>query len=357
MPISTRLMVQSTIVLLAIGLAALVIVVGMTSWLNERAQLYFDDVIEARDTRGAAVELRAALQAAEASQRGFLLTGNEIYLAPYGTARALAEDQVEKVKQALSRYPGQEPLIERLSAVVREKLLEFDSTIALKTAMKDDEALAVVRTNHGKALMDEANVFLSGVIRAADERLTDGVNEQRRNTIRLRWASILAARGDHRRRRRRRDGRRPVHARDPPGARRGATRQCRPRDARCPANRGTGTGARARRIASRRDEPPRRQQPADGRFAGEPAGERGDRSGREKSVGRDAGTHLRRRYDPYPALYLPRRRDGGARRIPVDAPRPPRHLDAGRRPWCVGDLWPRRRSAFPRMPASAWASS
>jgi hypothetical protein len=44
----------------------------MTSWLGERAQVYFNDVIEndvieARDTRGPAVELRSALQMAESA--------------------------------------------------------------------------------------------------------------------------------------------------------------------------------------------------------------------------------------------------------------------------------------------------
>jgi hypothetical protein len=35
--------------------------------------------------------LRSALQTAEASQRGFLLSNNEIYLSPYDSAKALAE--------------------------------------------------------------------------------------------------------------------------------------------------------------------------------------------------------------------------------------------------------------------------
>ena len=56
----------------------------MTFWLGERAQVYFNEVIAARDARSAAVDLRNAVQTAESSQRGFLFTGNEIYLAPYG---------------------------------------------------------------------------------------------------------------------------------------------------------------------------------------------------------------------------------------------------------------------------------
>ena len=60
----------------------------------------------------------------------------------------------------------------RLEAVISEKFGEMDQTIALKSERKDADALALFRTNRGKALMDEANVFLSGIILSADERLT-----------------------------------------------------------------------------------------------------------------------------------------------------------------------------------------
>jgi len=193
MPISVRFVVQSTVILLAVGFLALLAIVGMTIWLGERSQAYVDEVIEARDTRSAAVELRSALQGAEASQRGFIATGNEIYLAPYGTAKAQAEDQLVVIKRALAPHSESEALLQRLSSVVGEKLAEMDRTIALKNARQDAEALAVVKTNRGKALMDESNVFLSGIIRAADERLTIGVEEQRTNALRLRWVSILGA--------------------------------------------------------------------------------------------------------------------------------------------------------------------
>lgn len=193
MPISSRFVVQSTIGLLAVGLLTLLAIVGMTIWLGERSQLHFGEVVEARDTRTAAAELRSAVQAAESSQRGFIATGNEIYLAPYGTAKANAEDQLALLKRALAPHAGTEPLVRRLAAVVGEKFFEMDQSIALKGELKDAEALAVLRTNRGKALMDEANVFLSGIIRTADERLTAGVVEQRANALMLRWVSIGGA--------------------------------------------------------------------------------------------------------------------------------------------------------------------
>src|SRR6187551_361455 len=113
MPISSRFFVRSTTALLFVGFLALLGIVGMTFWLGERAQLYFNDVIEARDARGAAVDLRNAVQTAESGQRGFLFTGNEIYLAPYDTAKALAFRQLETVTRLLSSYKGAEISIQR----------------------------------------------------------------------------------------------------------------------------------------------------------------------------------------------------------------------------------------------------
>ena len=82
-------------------------------------------------------------------------------------------------------------MLRRLSTTIASKFAEMDETIALKRDRRDDEALAVIRSNRGKALMDEANVFLSGIIGTADERPTAEVSDQRRNAHWLRLASIF----------------------------------------------------------------------------------------------------------------------------------------------------------------------
>lgn len=192
MTLTSRFFVQFTLGLLVVGFLALFAIVGMTIWLGNRAQVYFDEVIEARDTRASAVELRNAVQLAESSQRGFLVTGNEIYLAPYGTARSLAYRQLDLVKRNLAPYKDTELALQRMTEIIKEKFIEMDETIALKRARKDAAALAIIRTNRGKALMDEANVFFAGVITRADDRLTAGVGEQRANAALLRLVSIIA---------------------------------------------------------------------------------------------------------------------------------------------------------------------
>ena len=191
MPISVRFVIRLTIGLLALGFLALFGIVGMTSWLNERASLNFDNAIAARDIRGAAVELRDALRTAESSQRGYVFTGNEIYLAPYDAAKIQAQRQLEALKRLLPGDPTTARVFGRLDVVTTDKISEMDQTIQLKKDRRDADTLALFRSNRGKALMDEANLFLTSIVQSADERLISDVGEQRANTAMLRWASII----------------------------------------------------------------------------------------------------------------------------------------------------------------------
>src|SRR3954451_1041151 len=118
MPISARLVVKYAGLLLAIGFLTLLGIVGMTIWLGERAQTYANEAIQARDTRVSAVELRSAIQSAESAERGFIVSGNEIYLAPYDSARVSLERQLARLKSLLAPYKETDAMLRRLSAVI-----------------------------------------------------------------------------------------------------------------------------------------------------------------------------------------------------------------------------------------------
>jgi signal transduction histidine kinase len=177
--------------LLLIGFIALMAIVGTTYWLGLRTQTYFDEVLAARNARSAAAELRNSLTVAESSQRGFIFTGNEIYLAPYDTAKMSAERNLASVKATLASYPETAESAEKFTEVVQQKFAEMDQTIALKRLRRDTELDEIVRSNRGKVLMDETNIFISGAIRASDKRLADGVEEHRANTATLQTVSVI----------------------------------------------------------------------------------------------------------------------------------------------------------------------
>ena len=177
---------------LVIGFLALFAVVGMTMWLGERSNTLFQDTALQRNARIAAVELRDALRTAESSQRGYLLTGNEIYLAPYDTAKARAGQQMADLERRVDKTSEAPPYLARLREAVGEKLQEMDQSVAMKRGGSDENALSIIRSNRGKALMDEINVYLYGAMLNADEKSTLFEAEQQSNASMLRWVSLVA---------------------------------------------------------------------------------------------------------------------------------------------------------------------
>lgn len=193
MPISARAFVRSQVLFLVVGLLALAAIVLVAWWLGERSGEIADEILDARDLKTASVELGALLQRAESSQRGFLYTGNEVYLAPYDLAKASALRGVSELPSRLANYPDMMAAAEQLSRVFADKFLEMDQTITLTRARDTDAALDLVLTNRGKALTDEANVYITGLSLAADNRLASLVKEQTDNTLWQRLVSIAAA--------------------------------------------------------------------------------------------------------------------------------------------------------------------
>ncbi len=178
---------------LTIGFVALIVIVSTTIWLVERGNSLTEQSAFQRKIRIAAVELRDHLRTAESSQRGFLLTGNQIYLAPYDTAKTRARQELEDLSRLIAPDAPNRAMLPRLSETVGEKIGDMDSSIALKSAGRDAEAMALLQRNRGKTLMDEINVYLYGAILIADENITLSSAEQQRNALMLRWISAGAA--------------------------------------------------------------------------------------------------------------------------------------------------------------------
>lgn len=179
--------------MLTLGLVALALIVMATLWLNERAQMQLTESVRATELRKSAEGLRSALLAAEGSQRGYLLTGNEIYLSPYDTAHIQALEELEKIRLHLGVQMDSQRLVEDLSRAVTGRLHDLKTTIALKSRRQESDALSIINSNMGKSLMDEASVYLNGISLDADEKVAAGIREQSHNTNWMRLVSLLAA--------------------------------------------------------------------------------------------------------------------------------------------------------------------
>jgi signal transduction histidine kinase len=191
MPITKSSFVWTSVILLLIGFVALIGIVGTSFWLVQRSGTFFDEVVEARDARVAAIALRSALRDMETGQRGYLLTGDDKYLEPYSKARDTVMADYEELRKLLLPYPKAVDAMERMGAAVRDKVAELEQTIALRRDGKTDEALDIVRTDRGKQAMDESRQVLDAIVAAADRRSEAGVTDQRQNAQALRLVTIL----------------------------------------------------------------------------------------------------------------------------------------------------------------------
>src|SRR4029450_4908711 len=94
----------------------------------------------------------AAVTDAETGQRGFLLTGDEEYLAPYNDTRAAMDTDLRELKRRWPDTAGGD--LDALDRLVRSKIGELERTIALRRQGRPTTAEGMVRSGHGKAQMD-----------------------------------------------------------------------------------------------------------------------------------------------------------------------------------------------------------
>ena len=193
MPISANVFVRSTVALLLVGFLALAGIVGTTIWLVEQNQTWFQQTTEARLARSATVNLRNALQDAETGQRGYLLTGEERYLQPYERATPLIAELMDQLSTFVSPFPESEAAIPTMRAAVADKVAELAETVDLMRQGRRDDAIAIVLTDRGKGAMDEARALFDSLITAADNRIIEGVENQRNASNGLRWVTIIGA--------------------------------------------------------------------------------------------------------------------------------------------------------------------
>ncbi|WP_052214377.1 CHASE3 domain-containing protein [Belnapia sp. F-4-1] len=98
----------------------------------------------------------ADLLDAETGQRGFLLIGEDSYLGPYRQAVDRIWADFASL-DAMVMLPAQQARLETLRPLIEAKLAELAETVALRRNAAE-AALAVVRTDRGRQLMDHIRI-------------------------------------------------------------------------------------------------------------------------------------------------------------------------------------------------------
>ncbi|MBS9478778.1 sensor histidine kinase [Ancylobacter radicis] len=191
MPISRGSFILSTLILLALGLFALAAVVVSNVWLVQRTQDLVTEVQQIRRLRAATVDLRSLLQDAETGQRGYLLTSDEAYLAPFRQAVERLGTQVETFTRAADADPVASRLAPSLVTTAQTKVAELQRTIDMAQAGQVQAAVEEVRTDRGKELMDEARAAFRDIIEEVETRLQSINARQASSADALWWVSVV----------------------------------------------------------------------------------------------------------------------------------------------------------------------
>lgn len=146
-------------------------------------------VADSYERRAAAAWVLVTMRDAETGQRGYLLTGQEQYLAPFLQAKRDLATRLVTLGTVQSLGPAEDKLVDEMRAAVDLKMKELEYSIALRREKGFDAALALTFTGEGLRAMDEIR-RTAGAIREMETQEL----ERRGHDARISYYSTAAAR-------------------------------------------------------------------------------------------------------------------------------------------------------------------
>ncbi len=177
---------------LALGFVLLGAVVAGRSWLIETQRDSNDAVRAVLEFDSRLVTVLSLAQDMETGQRGFLLTGEEVYLEPYRSAMTALPRELDEIRDVLRQSPGRQSQFEALRSALDDKRAEVDATLALYRSGNAAGALALVRTDRGKQAMDNVRSAIREMRGAETAELQEKLAASERVDDLLRGASFAA---------------------------------------------------------------------------------------------------------------------------------------------------------------------
>jgi signal transduction histidine kinase/CheY-like chemotaxis protein len=150
------------------ALAALIMVAAF--WLGARNKSDDQWVLHSLEVRAQLTRVLSLVQSAETGQRGYLLTGRDIYLQPYQRAISELPAMLDSTQKMVRDNPQQLQNLPQLRQLITDKLDELRSTIDAYKAGNSAAALAVVNNDTGYRLMQEIRQLIEAM-QAEEDRL------------------------------------------------------------------------------------------------------------------------------------------------------------------------------------------
>lgn len=105
----------------------------------------------------------STLKDAETGQRGYLLTLSQSYLEPFDSAQDRIKEDLRQMTGSLVAEQEESPNFSELINLIPQKLDELNRTVDLARQGHMDQALAIVRADQGKNLMDQIRLNVAKI--------------------------------------------------------------------------------------------------------------------------------------------------------------------------------------------------
>jgi CHASE3 domain sensor protein len=161
--------------MLAGFLIGLLVLIGAALLLARSVATLQDARVLAKHARSeleTLVSFLATIEDAETGQRGYLLTGDSTYLAPYTEARHLIGDQVAQLDSLTAADPSEHAAVVALRGHVAVKMGELAESIRLR-ARAPDAASALMLTGAGQREMMAIRTLVEGIRQVERRRLDE----------------------------------------------------------------------------------------------------------------------------------------------------------------------------------------
>lgn len=139
---------------LPLALLATLSLIGINELGYERSAGTVQRITAIQETRATLHKLLALMLDAETGLRGYLLSGDERYLAPYNSAVSEVNQTLDQLRQTDQAHPIDPAALVALSRHVSRKLAEMDLSLKLRKQGKEDAWKYVMHTDVGKEHMD-----------------------------------------------------------------------------------------------------------------------------------------------------------------------------------------------------------
>lgn len=115
--------------------------------------------------------LMSRIQDAEIGQRGFLLTGDELYLKPYTSAMDSLDPMLDNLAKRADEASAETGSVATLRSLVAQKKSELEQSVERRRNGDENGSIALVKTGQGKILMDGIRSVIDQMEKAGLEQL------------------------------------------------------------------------------------------------------------------------------------------------------------------------------------------